>query len=501
MRKSARGLVELANHESIHSVDSFNTSFKDDELHEIISPMDTFHGNYNINNGLPQVLMDVHLDENIVSEWEKMLIEINTNKEDNTCEGADSEYIDSCPQIQQLFFVMKCYNYYLGKQCKCDEVKYKKNPNLQKINYNIVSMAELVNHLEDLNLQKLLDMYQHVSTIHFEPDMFDFFEDTLGKCKGGRHCKPLSRNNGRRGGYNMNNDDINDTNNNRNRNRTNNDIDEDKKEEEKYTPFRPLRRVATVSNAVSYLDSNGKRVTSEERITLSYLDKWHSFLFHPNVKQKQNIVIDKDDDDDDDEEEDDEDEVIQSSDTVMSLGNNSNKFVTDASNYGSLSKVVSTKMNLLKNNNKGKSYDDIDDIEHKNNIDDVINEDELDEETYYAYIFGQQIEYHTLSPHFVCMKQELIGNDIHTITENIWDDTLAKALLCLEMESVHLKYVANDHGNHKKYGVKKGELIGIDNVIAILFYCNFDDLQNIFSKTFRKMESDDTIQSSIERHC
>eukprot|EP01084_Bolivina_argentea_P072843 132239_1 len=44
MRKSARGLVELANHESIHSVDSFNTSFKDDELHEIISPMDTFHG-------------------------------------------------------------------------------------------------------------------------------------------------------------------------------------------------------------------------------------------------------------------------------------------------------------------------------------------------------------------------------------------------------------------------------------------------------------------------
>ena len=42
-----------------------------------------------------------------------------------------------------------------------------------------------------------------------------------------------------------------------------------------------LKKQPTVSANISY----GKKITAEERITLSYLDKWHSFLFHPNVKE------------------------------------------------------------------------------------------------------------------------------------------------------------------------------------------------------------------------
>ena len=216
---------------------------------------------------------------------------------------------------------------------------------------------------------------------------------------------------------------------------------------------------------------------------MSYLDKWHSFLFHPNVKQKQHIIQENGDDDDEDEEEKkelDSDLVVN---TNTMLGNHSNKFVTDATKYGGLSKAVSTKLNF---NSKGDNLED---------------DEEIESETYYEYGFGEQIKYHEHDPHFLCMKDELIGNDIHTITEKVWDDTLTKALLCLEMESVIKNYKANDHSQQKQYGIKEGDLIGIDNVIAILFYCNFDHLQNKFSKTFRKIEVNDTEEDVIQRHC
>eukprot|EP01084_Bolivina_argentea_P019286 35878_1 len=359
-------------------------------------------------------------------------------------------------------------------------------------------MAVLINHLEDLNLQKLLDMYQHVSTIHFEPDMFEFFEDVLGKCKGGKYCKPLL-NNIRHVG--LNNDDING---NTSIKRRRNDITIQGTDEQeiddlnpsgKDTSFRPLRRVATISGGTDYLVSNGKLATAEERITVSYLDKWHSFLLHPNVKQQQNVIIDDDEEEKKKEQDDEEeDEVKQSLDTVTSLGyfgigNNSNKFVTDVSKFR-LSRVVSTKMNLL--NQYSESYDD--DNEHLQNDIEI-------EELYYEYKTGMQIKYHTLTPYFGCMKQELIDNDKHTITQNIWDDTLAKGLLCLEMVSVQDMYIANEREDTRKYGVKIGEVIGIDNVIAILFYCNFDELQKEFSKTFWKMKQDDTESDMIETHC
>eukprot|EP01083_Nonionella_stella_P055892 147383_1 len=455
-------------HSNMDSMDeSLSTQYTDDENeHEIVAPT-------------PPPSKEVHLDPNIVTLWEALNDEIEDNTEDNQCEGVNSEYVDSCPKLQKLQFVMRCYNYYLNKKCECD----KANPQ-----YKIASMAELVNHLQDLSLQKLLDIYQHVSTVHFVPEMFDYFEESLGKCGGGKECKPLSRNNGRRGVKAIDNDALNSNTKrgrNRERDRTNIQVKEDEKEEEKYEPFRPLRRTPTVCKNIDYVGENGKKVDAEERITLSYLDKWHSFLFHPNVKQKQNVVEQKQD-----EEEEDAGDIVS-----QTLGSNSNKFVTDASKHGILSKLMSGKLNLLKGMN-GKSYDDVDEVaEHGH------DPAENDGYTYYEYNLGEHIPYHTHANRFVCMKQELIGNDVHTVTEKVWDDTLAKALLFLEMESVRANYEANDHGQQKEYGVKCGELIGVDNVVAILFYCNFDELQNEFSKTFRKKEEYDTEQDIIDRHC
>merc|ERR1712087_404824 len=99
------------------------------------------------------------------------------------------------------------------------------------------------------------------------------------------------------------------------------------------------------------------------------------------------------------------------------------------------------------------------------------------------------------------MKDELLQNTIHTIDEKSWEETLAKAQLSLQMEVVQELYTANDHHNGSKYGVEKGQLIGIDNVVAIMLYTNFDDLQRKFSQTFRAINQDDTDMTITERHC
>eukprot|EP01084_Bolivina_argentea_P302448 522035_1 len=406
-----------AKHDTIDSIDSFTTEFKEEELHEIIAPSDAHVGG---NNAYASV--EVQLDKNVVKEW-KQILEIVQNKE---CDGLN---INSCPQIQKIHFVMKCYHHYLGKVCKCAEEKSNQNPNSQRVEYNIVSMSELVNNLEGLNLRQLLDMYQHIDgnreTVHFVTDIFEYFKATLGKCDVCGQYKDFNA-----------------------ENRTTAEETE-------------ANEVDDGKNGIGDLDNNGKRETDEERITLFHLEKWHSFLFHANVKHKKNIIV-----------EDDSKEVKEqeSSRTVLNI------IVEDDSKEVKEHESSGTVLNIF------------------------VDSDQT-EELYYEYGFGKHIEYHKFAPHFSCMIDELFCNEMHTISESVWNDILAKTLLFLEMESIQQNYRSNDHENAKQYGIEEGELIGVDNVIAILLFCNFDDLQRKFSQTWRKIEENDTDASIIDRHC
>ena len=53
--------------------------------------------------------------------------------------------------------------------------------------HSIDSMSELVDNQKGLSLKRLLDIFHHVSTVHFKPKLFHLFEESIGGC-GSNGC-------------------------------------------------------------------------------------------------------------------------------------------------------------------------------------------------------------------------------------------------------------------------------------------------------------------------
>ena len=119
---------------------------------------------------------------------------------------------------------------------------------------------------------------------------------------------------------------------------------------------------------------------------------------------------------------------------------------------------------------------------------------------YVDYGFGVWIDYTAHSPFFDSMRDEMIGNEIHQMTPKQWESTLMDGLTHLDSEKITVgdKYTAKI--TDEKYGIVNGQKIGIENVMAILIYCNYTELQTRFSETFRKMEEDDD-EVIADKHC
>ena len=120
---------------------------------------------------------------------------------------------------------------------------------------------------------------------------------------------------------------------------------------------------------------------------------------------------------------------------------------------------------------------------------------------YVDYGFGVWIDYTAHSPSFESMKEEMTENEICPMTSNQWQSTLMQALTHLDSEKIKAdgKYTAKR--TDKRYGIESGQKIGIENILAIMIYCNYTDLQTKFSETFRRVQDDDTEEMIAERHC
>ena len=317
--------------------------------------------------GLP--LNPIVLDHQIVEEWDQVMERYS----DSICPGC--ELIDSCPMIQKLCLMMKYYHIHIGKHVVNvdDERKYR-----------IDSMSDLVENLNGLSLAELVNLFEHVSTVHRKPQMFGYFIETIGPCDDDAACDSVRRNRGRR------------------RSTDNRDV---------------------------------KRLDSVERHYLSFFDKWHSFLFHPQYEDK-----------------------VAPLDSTESIGTEEVQ----------IEMLIKPKM-LRQHTGK-----------------------------YTDYSFGVWIDYTANSPFFDSMKEEMMENEIYSMTSDQWQSTLMKALTHLDSEKIN-KYTAKRED--EKFGIEIGQEIGTENVMAILIYCNYTDLQTRFSETFREMQDDDTDETIIDRHC
>ena len=315
------------------------------------------------------------LDQRIVQEWDDLLRDIEHSPTNNHCHGEGFWIVDSCPIIQKFFLMMKYYHIHIGKTVVDMDDAAK---------YQIDSMTNLVEGLQDLSLIALINMFEHISTKHRDPQTFDHFIDNIGPCSGGVQCSPLSQDRGRRF------------------------MSGTHKDTQRPKHMRDEERMDVV-----------------ERHTLSFFRKWHSFLFHPKFE-----------------------------------------------NNAGASSLIGAEENENKETESGSKYID--------------------------YRFGVWIDYTVNTPFFDSMKEEMMENEIYSMTADQWQTTLMKALTHLDSDKIR-KYTAKQ--TDEKYGIVEGQDIGIENVVAILIYCNYTDLQSRFSETFRGMQDDDTDEMIVKRHC
>ena len=329
----------------------------------------------------------VELDDQIVEEWNSLLQDIKQHPDDNKCHGNDTLIIDSCPIIQKFFLMMKYYHIHIEKRVidVDDEKKYR-----------IDNMTDLVENLESLSLTKLVDMFEHISTVHRDPQLFEYFIENIGPCDEESVCDNVRRH----------------------RDQSDHRRDTERRDE--------------------------NNMDDVERHIVSFFDQWHSFLFHPKYEDNP-----------------------PSAGTNMPL-TEEEQMETDFMPQN------------LRREYSGKYVD---------------------------YRFGVWIDYTANSPSFESMKEEMMGNEICSITLDQWQDTLMKALTHLDSDKVRIgqRYMAK--ASDEQYGVHKGQIMGIDNIVAILIYCNYTDLQRRFTETFCKandrhnVECDESDEMIIDKHC
>ena len=346
-------------------------------------------------NALPPRSID--LDSQIVNEWDNMMDNIKQNPKDNECDGADSHIVDSCPKIQKLFLMMKYYHFYDGKKVADSENGDK---------YRIDSFTDLVENLQFLSLTALVDMFDHVSTVHRTSAMFDHFQTGIGKCVDRADCDIVQRHRCRHQVA-------------RNRDDTEN--------------------VPRSRRKKSKEMQNDENLDALERHTLSFFAKWHSFLFHPTFE-----------------------------DTVA------DSISTEEEQIGKMNKMDSKP---------------------------VLDVSRLISRKYVDYGFGVWIDYTAHSPSFESMKEEMMGNGICSITLDQWQRTLMNALTHFDSDKIQEDGRWAAKRSDEKFGIEVGQEIGIENVVAILIYCNYTELQARFSETFRRMQDDETDEMIVDRHC
>eukprot|EP01084_Bolivina_argentea_P011790 22068_1 len=114
-----------------------------------------------------------------------------------------------------------------------------------------------------------------------------------------------------------------------------------------------------------------------------------------------------------------------------------------------------------------------------------------------------------VSSKYQTLKDELLLNQVCTIEMFQWELVLQKTKYHLKTE--HFKslyadtqnYISDathfaDHPVH--FGYREGESIGINHLICLQVYCNYDTLQSKFSETYRRNNDGETLTSIIQRH-
>ena len=165
--------------------------------------------------------------------------------------------------------------------------------------------------------------------------------------------------------------------------------------------------------------------------------------------------------------------------------------------------------NFIGNNENNNDDDDTED--KKENDDKKVNENNccIGLKFYYWSYYKNKIDedtiYHPgfkfsdwfINKKYDNFKQEMLSNKIHSINLKLFNYVLYKSTNLIK-QSDHIQSIKSSLV--PTYGIQEDYKITAENVMALIFYTDFDKLRNDFAQTFKKLSSVETNQEIKERN-
>eukprot|EP01084_Bolivina_argentea_P312395 540834_1 len=104
-----------------------------------------------------------------------------------------------------------------------------------------------------------------------------------------------------------------------------------------------------------------------------------------------------------------------------------------------------------------------------------------------------------INKNYNTFKEELIQNEIYHISQTQWGHNYSKAMAHLLTKKVREIYCPRRE-SAKCYEMKYEQNMSVDHIIALMIYCNYDQLQSQFTKTFWKQNQKMTDFQFKKRH-
>eukprot|EP01084_Bolivina_argentea_P251926 422722_1 len=97
------------------------------------------------------------------------------------------------------------------------------------------------------------------------------------------------------------------------------------------------------------------------------------------------------------------------------------------------------------------------------------------------------------------LKHEMLLNAICKVTLSEWNGLVRRAMI--HSDTIHVRSIKCARNNTAVYyDMKYKQNIEIDHLIALMIYCNYDELQFKFTQTYRKLDKHETLKAMKQRH-
>eukprot|EP01084_Bolivina_argentea_P064065 116860_1 len=112
---------------------------------------------------------------------------------------------------------------------------------------------------------------------------------------------------------------------------------------------------------------------------------------------------------------------------------------------------------------------------------------------------GYKLGHWYIDPKYANFKKELLSNIICRLPSSSWNILRGKARILIKTYMVRqMKCPRKDSA--KYFDMEYNQSISVDHLVAMMIYCNFDELQRKFTETFRHTSKNESINELKERH-